>query len=98
MKKSCDAKEGVWTKSEGSSQITYRCVEPKEPDEDDTTTPSWLEKTFSELQDCSKRSDISGVAFCMIQIEAFYLTGIGILAIGIAGQIFNRRSSGYYGV
>ena len=34
----------------------------------------------------------------MIQIEAFYLTGVGILAIGIAGQIFNRRSSGYYGV
>ena len=73
--------------------------EPTTPKpEPEPTTPSWLEKTFSELQDCSKRSDISGVAFCMIQIEAFYLTGVGILAIGIAGQIFNRRSSGYYGV
>ena len=75
--------------------------DPPEPKTPEPETPeSWLEKNIAEIQDCLERSEssgIAGVAFCVIQIEAFYLTGVGVLAIGIISIITKpSRRGGYY--
>ena len=72
---------------------------PPEPvrDEDDDGLPTltWLEELINNISDCADRPTLQESAFCMIQIQAVYFVGLGIIAIGIAGQIFNRRR-GYH--
>jgi hypothetical protein len=75
--------------------VNGECVIPPEPP---TECDDWLTCSIDEIKDCAEKDNATDLALCLIKVEAFYLTGVGILAIGIAGKIFNRRSSGYYGV
>lgn len=75
--------------------VNGECVIPPEPP---TECDDWLTCSIEEIKDCAEKDSVTDLALCLIKVEAFYLTGVGILAIGIAGKIFNRRSSGYYGV
>ena len=98
-KQSCDASDdGTWKFRESGMVSYWYCEIGDDPPL--PPPPTWLEELINNISDCVERTSpdrptLVESAFCMIQIQAVYFVGLGIIAIGIAGQIFNRRR-GYH--